>query len=97
MSHTFTAGQDNYLKKGVMIQKEILPVDYALLKSLIKTIKKIYFVISIIIALVMFTLGSEYIKGITEGFINQEEILLSWNIYVISIVLDFYFFTIHHC
>lgn len=79
-------------KQGVAIQNEVLPINYSLLKSLIKSIKKIYMIISFLIAIIMFSMGSMYIESITNHLINQEQILISWYIYILSIVLNFYFY-----
>lgn len=91
VSYIFS-GARSLKKHGVEIQNEALPIDYALLKSLIKSIKRIYMIISFAIAGIMFSLGSMYIRSITDSLINQEQILISWNIYVVSIVLNFYFY-----
>ncbi|MFZ7131950.1 MAG: O-unit flippase-like protein [Eubacteriales bacterium] len=91
VSYIFS-GARTLKRQGVAIQNEVLPIDYALLKSLIKSIKRIYMIISFVIAGIMFSVGSMYIRSITDSLINQEQVLISWNIYVLSIVLNFYFY-----
>ena len=91
VSYIFS-GARKLSKQGVIIQNEQLPIDYSLLKSLIKTVKKIYIIISFIIAITMFSIGSMYIKTITLDLVNQDQILYAWYIYIISIVLNFYFY-----
>ena len=91
VSYIFS-GARKLSKQGVIIQNEQLPIDYSLLKSLIKTVKKLYIIISLIIAISMFSIGSMYIKSITLNLINQDQILNAWYIYIISIVFNFYFY-----
>lgn len=40
----------------------------------------------------MLSVGSMYIRSITDSLVNQEQSLTSWHIYVLSIVLNFYFY-----
>lgn len=91
VSYIFS-GARTLKKQGIVIQNKDLPIDYSLLKSLIKSIKRIYIMISFVIAGVMFSVGSMYIRSITDSFANQEQILISWNIYILSIALNFYFY-----
>lgn len=91
VSYIFS-GAKSLKKQGVVIQNEVLTIDYSLLKNLIKSIKKIYMIIAFLIAVIMFSVGSIYIKSITNALINQEQILISWYIYILSIVLNFYFY-----
>jgi O-antigen/teichoic acid export membrane protein len=91
VSYIFS-GARTLTKNGIVVQKENLPIDYSLLKSLVRSIKRIYMIISFVIAGVMFSVGNMYIKSITDNMINQDQILISWNIYIVSIVLNFYFY-----
>lgn len=91
VSYIFS-GARTLKKKGVEIQNDTLPIDYSLLKSLIKSIKRVYIIISFLIAIVMFSVGSIYVKDITNHLVNQEQIIISWYIYILSIVFNFYFY-----
>lgn len=91
VSYIFS-GARKLTKQGVIIHNEQLPIDYSLLKSLIKTVKRIYIIISIVIAVTMFFGGSMYLKSITNDLVNQGQILNAWYIYIVSIVLNFYFY-----
>ncbi|SCX76968.1 O-unit flippase-like protein [Alkaliphilus peptidifermentans] len=86
------SGARNLCKEGIVEQKESLDIDYSLLKTLISSVKKIYFAIATIIALVLFTVGTRYLEGITIDLVNQADILNAWNIYILSVVFNFYFY-----
>lgn len=93
VSYIFS-GAKSLKKQGVVIQNEVLTIDYSLLKNLIKSIKKIYMIIAFLIAVIMFSVGSIYIKSITNALINQEQILISWYIYIVNII-EFLFLLLH--
>lgn len=91
ISYIFS-GARKLSKEGVIVQHKELDVDYSLLKTMILTVKRLYIIISICIAIIMLTLGSFYISNITIDLSNKSEILIAWYIYVISIILNFYFY-----
>lgn len=65
--------------------------NYPLLKNMISTMKRFYRTVSAVIILLLLTLGSWYINNKTHHIINHQEIMISWIIYIISIVLNFYY------
>jgi O-antigen/teichoic acid export membrane protein len=91
VSYIFS-GARSLKKQGIVIQNEVMPIDYSLLKTLIKAIKKIYIMISFLIAVIMYSFGSVYIKSITNHLLNQDQIIIAWYIYILSIVFNFYFY-----
>jgi len=91
ISYIFSGARE-LSKEGVVIQKVETDIDYGLLKSMIKTTKRLYMIIAFIVALIMLSAGSTYIRGITESLYNQNEIIVAWYIYILSIALNFYFY-----
>ncbi len=91
ISYIFSGARE-LSKEGVIIQKVETDIDYSLLKSMIKTTKRLYMIIAFIVALIMLSAGSRYIRSITETLYNQNEIILAWYIYILSIALNFYFY-----
>lgn len=86
------SGARSLSREGIIEQKESLDIDYSLLKTLISSVKKLYFGIATIIALILFTVGTGYLEGITIDLANQSDILFAWRIYILSVVLNFYFY-----
>lgn len=63
--------------------------NYELLYFVIKTCKILYFLIAMLALLIMLTLGTWYIKSISNDIFTME-IYLSWIIYAISIFFNLY-------
>lgn len=86
------SGARTLSREGIVEQKENLDIDYSLLKTLITSVKKIYFAIATIIAVILFAVGTRYLEGITIDLLNQADILFAWKIYILSVVFNFYFY-----
>lgn len=72
----------------VKVQDEI---NYKLLKTLIETAKRIYFIISFLSLLIMLTAGSVYITSVTNNFQNSNNILILWSLYSLSVFFNLYY------
>lgn len=67
-------------------------INYHLLRCLIDVAKKVYRYMSIIVLLLMLTLGTWYIYMITDGFLLVKNSLLIWGLYSLSTYFNVYFF-----
>lgn len=65
--------------------------NYALLKGLIAIMKRFYGYVSIIVVFVLLTIGSWYIYFQINHSDSCQEVMISWFIYTVSIVLNFYY------
>lgn len=91
VSYVFS-GAKTLIAKGVSNEEHVDDVDYSLLKSLIKTCKKIYRFTSFSILLLFGTFGSYYIYKISTGKIPLRYVLTAWGLYTVSVALNFYFY-----
>lgn len=76
-------------KTGVKSINKRNETNYELLYFVIKTCKLVYFLIAILALLLMLTLGTWYIKNISNNMFTME-IFISWIIYAISIFFNLY-------
>lgn len=89
LTYTFSGAQS--IKKEGVVQSVSSSVNYHLVAVLIKTAKYIYFRLSIIILLIMLTLGTLYIHYVTDGFSNVPNSLFVWILFSISVFFNFYY------
>lgn len=66
-------------------------VNYELLYRILRSAKKFYGLMSIVLCIVLCTAGSAYIYKFTDGFSVVNHALELWLAFSVSIVLDFYF------
>ena len=66
-------------------------VNYELLYRIVRSAKKFYGLMSLVLCVVLCTAGSAYIYKFTEGFSVVDNALELWLTFSLSIVLDFYF------
>lgn len=78
-------------KEGININDRNDNINYRLLATLIDTAKNVYSIISVIVLILMFTLGTIYIGKITNGFTKIENSLLIWIVYTISVFFNIYY------
>lgn len=88
-----------YIFKGAdELQAEGVPtkfnsfINYQLLYDSIYASKKLYHKITIIIFILLNTLGSYYIYTIIKDLNNFKEIFIAWVLYLLSLCLNFYFY-----
>lgn len=90
ISYAF-GGATQLQREGIAEQQVIQgKPNYSLINQLIKISKKIYMYISIVALLLLFTIGTYYIKSITQHLQNSD-IIIAWYIYSIGIFLNFYY------
>jgi O-antigen/teichoic acid export membrane protein len=86
------AGADSLLKEGVPESgNRIQPVNQQLLGSLILSARRIYRVVALLAAVVMFVGGSGYIYTTLSPAQDFSEIVLAWLVFAFGYVLTFYF------
>lgn len=84
------SGAQNIYKEGIKVEKD-KPINYRLLKSVIVVAKEVYLYLSLIILVIMLTLGTWYIYEVTNGFTNVNHSLLIWIVYTLSIYFTIYY------
>lgn len=90
ISYVFS-GSQVLLKEG--LSDEISDrINYHLLFCLIKVARKVYLYMSIIILILMLTLGSLYMYHVTDGFTKVENSLSIWVLYSLSTFFNIYFY-----
>lgn len=67
-------------------------VNYHLLKSLILVAKRVYLYMSLVVLVLMLTLGTWYIWNVTNGFTDVHNSFIIWCVYSISTFFNIYFF-----
>lgn len=90
ITYVFSGAQD--LKKKGLAEATGEEVNYHLLKNLIDVAKRVYFYLSIIVLIIMLTLGTVYIYHVTKGFTTVHNTLLIWIVYSISTYFNIYFY-----
>lgn len=90
VSYIFS-GATKLSPEGIADQITLDHPNYALLKSIIITVKKIYRKISLTAFLVMGSVGSLYIHSISGKEVESKTLAISWMIVVLSITLNVYF------
>lgn len=90
-SYIFSGAQVLH-KEGVELNNAAnRDINYRLLSTMIGTAKSIYQIISIIVLVVMLTLGTLYIHKVTHGFSNVNNSLLIWIVYSVSTFFNVYY------
>lgn len=90
-SYIFSGAQVLH-KEGVELNNAAnRDVNYRLLSTMIGTAKSIYQIISIVVLVVMLTLGTLYIHKVTHGFSNVNNSLLIWIVYSVSTFFNVYY------
>lgn len=82
------SGADHLKKEGVVSTSEVSNVNWKLLKSVVKTCKFIYLVISSVALLFMLSLGTIYVIHVGKAIGNDKIIIISWTLYALGIFLD---------
>jgi O-antigen/teichoic acid export membrane protein len=83
------SGVKELKKKGISECHE--KIDYQLLKTTIQSAKYLYRCLSIIVLLVLTTIGTWYIYIVTNSFTKIQDGLLIWSLYCLSICFNIYF------
>jgi O-antigen/teichoic acid export membrane protein len=79
-------------KEGIDINEdEKKEVNYRLLSTMIHTSKLVYSLLSLIVLVVMLTLGTFYIYKVTNGFTSVHNALLIWIVYSVSTFINIYY------
>lgn len=90
-SYIFSGAQVLH-KEGVELNNAAnRDINYRLLSTMIGTAKSIYQIISIVVLVVMLTLGTLYIHKVTHGFSNVNNSLLIWIVYSVSTFFNVYY------
>lgn len=66
-------------------------INYGLLYRIVRSAKKFYGLMSLVLAIALCTAGSAYIYKFTEGFTVVNNALELWLAFSVSVVFDFYF------
>lgn len=80
------------LKEGIDPKALVLDKpNYALLKSIIKSMRIFYGSVSFIILGLLTVFGSFYILHISSSLDNSDDILIAWFIYAVSVSIEFFY------
>lgn len=87
------AGAEKITKDSIAISgtSEEDDIDLNYFSSFLKTSKTIYKVMSIIVLIVLSTVGSYYIYTVSKGVVSSDIALTAWVIYLMSIICNIYF------
>lgn len=85
------SGAHKLQKKGLDTSQVGSDVDYHLLAAVIETAKFIYRRVSLLVLLLLATLGTFYMYNVTEGFTNIKNSLIIWITYSVSVYFNLYF------
>jgi O-antigen/teichoic acid export membrane protein len=85
------SGARELKKTGIIEVVSDNQIDYNLLKSIIRAVKSIYFIIAGLTFIFLIFGGSYYINDITNGIVLDKKIIYSWLIMVLSITLNIYY------
>ncbi|STO32279.1 Polysaccharide biosynthesis protein [Fusobacterium necrogenes] len=89
ISYVFSGAQE-LKKEGISeVGRE---VNYQLLNDLIAMSKKLYRKVSMITLIICMTFGNIYIYSLSKNLENSKEIIISWLCYILSIILNFYYY-----
>lgn len=85
------SGAEELLEVGISnkVKKEI---NYKLLYDLIETSRKLYKNISLIAFFILISIGTYYIYTLVLNFYNFQKIILAWILFVLSILMNFYYY-----
>lgn len=90
VSYVF-GGASRLLKNGFEVLDIPGPINYALLKIVIKVAQRIFIIIAFGSAILLATLGTWYILHIAKGHIDRQTIIISWSIFVVATVFNIYY------
>ncbi|WP_280673725.1 MULTISPECIES: O-unit flippase-like protein [unclassified Dysgonomonas] len=94
VTYTFS-GATSLLKRGIDPSAEVLDrPNYALLKSLIKSMRRFYGYTSIGMLVILATAGTYYISHVTSQLENSHEIagiMNAWYVFIVANVFSFFF------
>lgn len=90
VSYIFS-GAEELLETGIS-NKINTTINYKLLYDLIETSKKLYRNISLISLTILLTFGTFYIYTLVKELNNSNQIIIAWIFYIISILLNFYYY-----
>lgn len=85
------SGATELKKTGLVNTISNNQIDFNLLKSIIRAVKSIYFIIAALTFFFLIFGGSYYIYDITDGIWVDKQILYSWPIMVLSTTLNIYY------
>jgi len=85
------SGAKKLLKEGIADKIPDENVDYLLLKTTIKICRKIYAIISLIAFVLLITVGTYYIYSLVSEKPNLNFILVSWLVFALSCIINFYY------
>jgi O-antigen/teichoic acid export membrane protein len=85
------SGAKELKKTGIVEVVSDNKIDYNLLKSIIRAVKLVYFIIAGLTFLFLVFGGSFYINDITNDIMLDKKIIYSWLIMVLSTTLNIYF------
>lgn len=91
ISYIFS-GANNLSETGILELKINKKINFNLLKNFIEVIKKQYRFISIIMLFLLLSVGNIYIYNISSNLINFKQIMIAWQLYIVSAVFNFYFY-----
>ena len=90
VSYIFS-GAEELLETGIS-NKVNKTINYKLLYDLIETSKKLYRNISLISLTILLTFGTFYIYTLVKDLNNSKQIIIAWILYILSILLNFYYY-----
>lgn len=82
-------GAQELKKEGVDVNNGTL--NYRLLATMISVAKSVYQILSLIVLVVMLTVGTVYIYKVTDGFSNVSNSFIIWVVYSISVFFNVYY------
>lgn len=86
------SGAQTLKKEGIEVNEDKKEaINYRLLSTMIHTARSVYRLLSVIVLLVMLTLGTFYIYEVTNGFVNVHNALFIWIVYSFSTFINIYY------
>ena len=85
------SGAQRLLKEGTELSHENSEINYKLLSTLLKTVRYVYAILSVVCFILMITLGTIYIYHSTDGFTLVKYSLPIWIVFSISVYFNIYF------
>lgn len=88
-AYVFSGAQE--LRKEGLSEKVGGQINYRLLKTLINTASTVYRIIALIVITIMLTLGTLYVKKVTNNYSLISNALYIWILYTLSVFFNMYF------
>lgn len=85
------SGAKELAKEGFAGEITNIQPNYRLVSTVIATAKRVYKRLSIVVLIIMLTLGTLYIHYVTDGFKTVENTLVIWVVYSLSVYFGIYF------